>query len=86
MKYYKKYNKITNIGEKQETKAGKETKGRFSCVYALTLESLRNDEGDVNENGIKAKGLDKKNNNFARASRFFVHFSAVTARLQRETG
>ena len=24
------------------------------------------------------------NNNFARASRFFVHFSAVVARLQRE--
>ena len=64
----------------------KGNKGRFSCVYALTLESLRNDEGDVNENGIKAMGLDKKNNNFARASRFFVHFSAVTARLQRETG
>ena len=64
----------------------KGNKGRFSWVYALTLESLRNDDGDVNENGIKAIGLDKKNNNFARASRFFVHFSAVTARLQRETG
>ena len=33
----------------------------------------------------KAIGLDKQNNNFARASRFFVHFSAVVARLQRET-
>ena len=30
-------------------------------------------------------GQDKQNNNFARASRFFVHFSAVVARLQRET-
>ena len=29
--------------------------------------------------------LDKQSNNFARASRFFVHFSAVVARLQRET-
>ena len=87
MKYYKKYNKITNIGEKlTRDESWKGNKGRFSWVYALTLESLRNDEGDVNENGIKAKGLDKKNNNFARASRFFVHFSAVTARLQRETG
>ena len=27
---------------------------------------------------------DKQNNNFARASRLFVHFSAVAARLQRE--
>ena len=26
-----------------------------------------------------------QNNNFARASRFFVYFSAVGARLQRET-
>ena len=30
-------------------------------------------------------GHDKQNNNFARASRFFEHFSAVVARLQRET-
>ena len=47
--------------------------------------SLRNDDHDGNENGKKAIGLDKQNNNFARASRFFVHFSAVVARLQRET-
>ena len=33
----------------------------------------------------KAIDLDKQNNNFTRASRFFVHFSAVVARLQRET-
>ena len=50
-----------------------------------TLGSLSNDEGDGNENGKKAKGLDKQNNNFARASRFFVHFVAVVALLQRET-
>ena len=37
-----------------------------------------------NENGKKAICLDKQNDNFARASRFFVHFSAVVARLQRE--
>ena len=47
--------------------------------------SLRNDDHDGNENGKKAIGLDKQNNNFARASRFFVHFSAVVAGLQRET-
>ena len=40
---------------------------------------------DVNENGIKAIGLDSwQNNNFARISRFFVHFFAVTARLRIE--
>ena len=44
--------------------------------------SLRNND---NKNGKKAIGLDKQNNNFARASRFFVHFSAVVARLQRKT-
>ena len=48
------------------------------------LGSLSNDDGDVNENGKKAIGLDKQNNNFARASRFFVHFFAVTVRLRRE--
>ena len=32
----------------------------------------------------KNNGLNQQNNNFARASRFFVHFLAVVAR-QRET-
>ena len=35
---------------------------------------------NVNENGKKATGLDKQNNNFVHASRFFVHFFVVTAR------
>ena len=48
------------------------------------LGNLRNDDVDGNENGKKAIGLDWQNNNFARASRFFVHFFAVTARLRRE--
>ena len=49
------------------------------------LGSLSNDDGDVNENGKKKiKGLDWQNNNSASASRFFVHFFAVTARPQRE--
>ena len=33
----------------------------------------------------KAIGLDWQNNNFARASLFFVHFFAVVARLRRES-
>ena len=33
----------------------------------------------------KAVALDWQNKNFARASRFFVHFFAVTVRLQRES-
>ena len=52
-----------------------------------TLASLSNDDGDSNENGKKKKaiGLDWQNNGFARAWRFFVHFVAVVARLQRES-
>ena len=46
-------------------------------VPSTTVGSLRNHDGDGNENGNKAIGLEKQNNNFTRASRFFVHFSAV---------
>ena len=49
------------------------------------LASLSNDDGAGNENGNKAIGLNWQNNNFARASRLFVHFSAVTARLPNLT-
>ena len=34
------------------------------------LGSLSNDDGDGNDNGKKAIGLDWQNNNFAHASRF----------------
>ena len=42
-----------------------------------------NDDGDGNEDVKKAVGLDWQNNNFARASCFFVHFFTVLARLRR---
>ena len=32
----------------------------------------------------KSNTFNKQNNNFTRASRFFVHFFAVVTRLQRE--
>ena len=57
-------------------------KRRQSCSI---VGSLSNYNGDHNENGKKAMGLDWQNNKFARASRFFVHFLAVVARLQRES-
>ena len=50
----------------------------------MKIGSLSNDERDVNENGIKAIGLDWQKNNSARASLFFVNFFAVNARLRRE--
>ena len=40
---------------------------------------------DGNESGKKPIGLDWQNNNFARASRFFVHLSTVLTRLQRQS-
>ena len=52
--------------------------------YPLLIGSLSNDDADGNKNGKKAIGSDWQNHNFARASRFFVHFFALTARLQRE--
>ena len=42
--------------------------------------SLSNHDADINENGKKAIGLDRQNNNSALALRFFVHFFIVTAR------
>ena len=52
--------------------------------WHLTIGSLSNDDGDVNENGKKAIGLFWQNNNSARASRFFQHFFAVTTRPRLE--
>ena len=46
---------------------------------AASLSSFRNDDGDGNEN-IKT-GMAKQ---VPRTPRFFVHFFAVTSRLQRE--
>ena len=39
-------------------------------VLSCTLGSLSNDDGDGNDNGKKAIGLDWQNNNSAYASRF----------------
>ena len=57
------------------------------AYFRQKIESLSNDDddGDGNENGKEAT-LDWQTNNFASASRFFVHyFFAVAARLQRES-
>ena len=76
------YNCLNITKEKPEqSKRRSREEGKHLWQRPL-LGSLSND--DVNENGKKAKGLDWQNNNFARASRFFVHFFAVTARLRHE--
>ena len=50
-----------------------------------SLGSPSNDDGNGNEKGKEAIGLDWQNINFAHASRFLLHFFAVTAWLQCET-
>ena len=42
------------------------------------------DDGDGNENVKKTIRFIEQNNKFARASRFFLHFFAVTAPLRSE--
>ena len=59
--------------------------GCFVLFTGILVGSLSNDDGDGNEDGKKAGGLDWQNNNFARAPRRFVYFFAVVARLRRET-
>ena len=51
-------------------------KAYFSTRHQQLSERLGNDDGNGNgnENGKKAMSLDWQNNNFARVSRFFVHF------------
>ena len=46
--------------------------------------TLRSNDADGNENVKKASWFNKQNNNFARASRFFVHFFPVLPQLRRE--
>ena len=48
------------------------------AVMHLSIGSLSNDDGN------KLIRLDWQNNNFAHASRFFVHFFAIIAQLQHE--
>ena len=43
-------------------------------LEVVLLGSLSNNDGDGNENGKKATGLDWQHKNFSRASRFFGHF------------
>jgi len=46
--------------------------------------TFSNEDSNGNEDVKKAIGFLRKDNKFAHASRFFVHFFAVTAQLRRE--
>ena len=49
--------------------------GKYRGVLDQKSASLSNDDGDANENGRKAVGLNWQDNNFARASRYFGQWS-----------
>ena len=59
-------------------------KGRQVPLWVRLIGSFSNDHGDGNEDVKKAIRFIEQNNKFARASRFFLHFFAVTAPLRRE--
>ena len=48
---------------------------RETGPWSVILRGLSNDDDDGKENGKQPIGLDWQNNNFASASRFFVHFN-----------
>ena len=61
-------------------------KGRQVPLWVRLIGSFSDDDDDSdgNENVKKTIRFIEQNNKFARASRFFLHFFAVTAPLRRE--
>ena len=55
-----------------------------SVIILLQLGTLRSNDANGNDNVQKNNWFYKQNDNFARASHFFVHFFPVFARLRRE--
>ena len=53
---------------------------RETGPWSVILRGLSNDDDDGKENGKQPIGLDWQNNNFASASRFFVHFNFTFCR------
>ena len=56
-----------------------------SVAVASAIRELKQRRRGRQRERQKSNRLNRQNNNFARASRFFVHFLAVAARLQRES-
>ena len=52
--------------------------------YFLQIRGFKIQRHDGKENFLKQKPFNKQKDNFARASRFFVHFFAFFAQLRRE--
>ena len=58
--------------------------GAVIGLVLILLGTLRSKDVDGNENFQKSNRFYKQNENFARASHFFVHLFPVFARLRRE--
>ena len=69
---------------RRETRVSVTYDGITGIVSSNSIGTLRSNDADGNENVKKNNWFNKQNNNFARASRFFVHFFPVFARLRRE--
>ena len=53
-------------------------------VKNFSVGTVRSNDADGDENVKKNNSFHNQNNNFARASRLFVHFFAVYEQLRRE--
>ena len=56
----------------------------FTVLVVVAVAEGSLSDGDGDENGEKAIGLNWQTNNFARASYFLVHFFAVVACIRRK--
>ena len=65
----------------QQSEAAPSRSREWSVTYGI-VGTLRSNDAEDNENVKKNNRFNKQNNNFARASHFFVHFFPVFARLR----
>ena len=71
--------RIANIYLNSKQLRKKSAFGELRPIFFMQVGRLSNDNGDGNEKGKKAKGLDLQNNNFARKIHVFVAVTVVVA-------
>ena len=77
--------KMRFINAREWTKHGFALRKAYCINYGFSgLGSFSNDDGDGKRGRQKNNRFVAQNNNFARASRFFVHSFTVLRRLRRE--
>ena len=76
---------FTTTGSEIEPSTGLHRECESTAVLQLTIGSFSNERRLRRQRGRqKSNRFITQNNNFARASRFFVHFFTVLAQLRRE--